>query len=370
MELNDLFSRCADACAHPAKEMQAAKAAGKCLIGCPPLYIPEELIYACGALPVGLWGADIGISRAKEYFPAFFCGVLQTILELGLAHALDCLDGIVFTQLCDQLKCFSQNFTAALPHIRPFYLQQPQVREPAYAADFLEKRYEQFADELAGLTGRRMTQESLEEAISLYNENRRLLREFSRLAASHPKTVSPFIRSRTIKSGYFLDCAEHNRILRGINGALSLLPEEKGGIRVVTAGIIADAPELLQMLGEYSVCIAADDVAHESRRVRTDVEEKTLRGVAGRYLSMKGCSLLYGGVEQRAELLLRLVRETGADAVLYLLTKFCDPEEYDLPVLSEMLEEEGIPVIAIEVDKSVRNHAQARTILQAFAENF
>lgn len=369
MELNQLFSRCADVCAHPARAMQAAKEAGKRLIGCPPVYVPEELIYACGALPVGLWGADIGISRAKEYFPAFFCGVLQTILELGLTHALDCLDGIVFTQLCDQLKCFSQNFTAALPHIAPFYLQQPQVREPAYAADFLEARYAQFAAWLGDLTGKPLTEESLAQAVSLYNENRRLLREFSRLAASHTKTVTPFLRSRTIKSGYFLDCAEHNRILRAVNEALSRLPQERGGIRVVTAGIIADAPELLQLLEEYSVCIAADDVAHESRRFRTDAEQATLRGVAMRYLSMKGCSLLYGGLEQRAELLLRLVRETGADAVLYLLTKFCDPEEYDLPVLSGLLEAEGVPVIALEVDKSVRNYAQARTILQAFAEN-
>ncbi len=221
MELNQLFSRCADVCAHPARAMQAAKEAGKRLIGCPPVYVPEELIYACGALPVGLWGADIGISRAKEYFPAFFCGVLQTILELGLTHALDCLDGIVFTQLCDQLKCFSQNFTAALPHIAPFYLQQPQVREPAYAADFLEARYAQFAAWLGDLTGKPLTEESLAQAVSLYNENRRLLREFSRLAASHTKTVTPFLRSRTIKSGYFLDCAEHNRILRAVNEALS-----------------------------------------------------------------------------------------------------------------------------------------------------
>ena len=84
MELNQLFSRCADVCAHPARAMQAAKEAGKRLIGCPPVYVPEELIYACGALPVGLWGADIGISRAKEYFPAFICSIMQSILELGI----------------------------------------------------------------------------------------------------------------------------------------------------------------------------------------------------------------------------------------------------------------------------------------------
>ena len=60
---------------------------GKKAVGCMLEFCPEELIYAAGMLPVGLWGGETRLNRAKEYYPAFFCAPIQESLELALQGA-------------------------------------------------------------------------------------------------------------------------------------------------------------------------------------------------------------------------------------------------------------------------------------------
>lgn len=366
---DDIFGKFADICDNPGRQLKAYKERGKKIIGCLPMYCPEEIIYACGGLPFGLWGADIGISKAKEYMPAFFCGILQTELEMAVNRKLDGLDAVVLTQLCDSLKCFSQNITVAAPQLRYIYLQQPQLRSGDPARKFFAARLSEFADEIAAITGAKYTEASLSEAVGVYNENRTLLRRFTELAATHPATVTPRMRLCVIKSGYFCDRAEHNELLKTINSRLADLPTEKWkGKRVVTTGIIADSTEFLSALEENGIRIVADDVAHESRQFRTDVLSADIDGIAKRYLSMHSCSLLYGGVTQRAKLVAALAEKYHADGVICLMTKFCDPEEYDYPLLRDAVENIGVPFITIEQDKSIKQSGQLRTILQTFAE--
>ena len=364
-----IFGRFIDICNSPSRQLKTYKERGWKVIGCLPMYCPEEIVYACGGLPFGLWGAEIGISKAKEYMPAFFCGILQTELEMAISHRLDGLDAVVLTQLCDSLKCFSQNISVAAPQLKYIYLQQPQLRDSESARKFSVARYHKFADEVAEITGINYSAATLTAAVGIYNENRALLRRFAELAATHPVTVTPRIRSCVIKSGYFCDRAEHNELLKTLNSFLEDLPAEKcKGKRVVTTGIIADHSELLSVLEENDICIVADDVAHESRQFRTDVSSVDLDGIAERYLSMQGCSLLYGGVTQRAKQVSALIEKYDADGVICLMTKFCDPEEYDYPLLRDTVENMGVPFITIEQDKSIKQSGQLRTILQTFAE--
>ena len=52
---------------HPAKAVKAAmKETGKKAIGCFPYYTPDEIIYAAGLLPVGLWGGQTEIKLAES----------------------------------------------------------------------------------------------------------------------------------------------------------------------------------------------------------------------------------------------------------------------------------------------------------------
>ena len=58
----------------------------------------------------------------------------------------------------------------------------------------------------------------------------------------------------------------------------------------------------------------------------------------------------------------------GIDGVIYALMKFCDPEEYDYPVVKKDLEQAGIPELYIEVEQQSVNVEQIRTKIQTFAD--
>ena len=63
-----------------------------------------------------------------------------------------------------------------------------------------------------------------------------------------------------------------------------------------------------------------------------------------------------------------LAQSAQAQGVVLLLAKFCDPEEFDAPLVKAACREAGIPFLQIEVDQSTESYEQARTQLEAFAD--
>ena len=62
------------------------------------------------------------------------------------------------------------------------------------------------------------------------------------------------------------------------------------------------------------------------------------------------------------------MKQHGADGVIVLQTKFCDPEEFDYPILKARFAQEGIPHLLLEVDRQSVNFEQAKTAIEAFAD--
>ena len=74
----------------PKQQLDNFKAQGKKVIGVLPYYAPEELVYAAGLVPMGMWGSNTkNISRAKEYCATFYCTIAQLALEMLLDGTID-----------------------------------------------------------------------------------------------------------------------------------------------------------------------------------------------------------------------------------------------------------------------------------------
>ena len=62
---------------NPAKSIETAcRETGKEAVGCFPIYTPEELVYAAGFLPVGMWGGNTEIKLADRYLQGFCCSIM------------------------------------------------------------------------------------------------------------------------------------------------------------------------------------------------------------------------------------------------------------------------------------------------------
>ncbi|MEF2846242.1 MAG: hypothetical protein U0O24_06305 [Eggerthellaceae bacterium] len=59
-----------EAAKNPAAVLDKHIANGKKVVGVGPYYAPEELIYAAGAEPFGIWGMVGAAEKARKYFSA------------------------------------------------------------------------------------------------------------------------------------------------------------------------------------------------------------------------------------------------------------------------------------------------------------
>ena len=343
---------------------------GKKAVGCMLEFCPEELIYAAGMLPVGLWGGETRLNRAKEYYPAFFCAPIQENLELALQGAYDgVLSAVMVPILCDALKSAGQNWRIAVPHIPMIPVVYPQKRHTQTGQDFLRSELEQAREKLEQVCGHPITAEEIQQAIQVYNRYRLAMQEFARQAALHTDVVTPTLRHCVYQCGFYRDKGDYTAVVEELTQALKQLPERQGGRRVALTGIALDSFPILAALEENGLSVVADTLAQESCQINTLSPEGAdpLARLAGWWDRMHDSSLALDREKGRVEHMVQLVRSGQADGVILATPSFCDPEEYDYPVFRAAFEREGIPHLMLEwSDRDASQQAKSR--IQAFAE--
>lgn len=378
MSIQQHFEAFAKAANHPDEQLKAYKAQGKKAIGVMPYYAPEELVFAAGMVPMGMWGTNKkNIKEAKEYCASFYCSLAQLDLEMLLDGTLDDLDGVIMTTLCDTLRPMSQNIRvsmAKLGKMPTIFLAHPQNRRPEYGIQYTISQYRNVKEQLEEIAGAKITDEALKNAIKVYNQSRAERRRFVKLAGEHPEAVSAVNRSAVLKASYFMLKDEYTEALKALNDELEALPKSDWkGVRIVTSGIICDNPDLLQILDDNQIAIAMDDVAHESRSFRTDAPEEgdPMRALAQQFADLDYEVLLYdeaSAQNRRAEYVASLVCDYNAQGVVVFMQNFCDPEEMEYPSLRQELDKQNIRHIRLGIDHQMRDFGQAKTALQAFAD--
>ena len=71
---------------------------------------------------------------------------------------------------------------------------------------------------------------------------------------------------------------------------------------------------------------------------------------------------------RRADYVVQMVKDSGAQGLVLFMQQFCDPEEMEYPYLKKALNEAGIPHIKLGIDQQMRDFGQAQTAIQAFAD--
>jgi bcr-type benzoyl-CoA reductase subunit C len=356
---------------NPGEVVKSYKKRGVKVVGCFPVYCPEEIIHAAGMFPMGIWGGDTEIELSKQYLPAFACSIMQSSLEYGLKGIYDDLSAVIIPGMCDTLICMGQNWKVAVPQVEYIPLVHPQNRKLEVGIVYLKSEYNNIKKRLEEISGSVITEEKLNESIKIYNDHKKTMREFVEVAANYPNIISPLTRNTVIKSAFFMEKSEHTKLVKALISEVTKKSTEKwSGKKVLLSGIIADSEELLSILAENNIAVAADDLAQETRQFRCDVPEGT-DGIdrLARYWSIfEGCSLAYDPQKKRGAIMVSEIVKKKIDGVIFCMMKFCDPEEYDYPLMKKDVEATGVPTLYLEIDQQMKNNEQARTRIQTFAE--
>jgi benzoyl-CoA reductase/2-hydroxyglutaryl-CoA dehydratase subunit BcrC/BadD/HgdB len=367
--IDDIIKELTEISNNPAKAVEdftAKKGTGA--VGVMPVYAPEELIHAAGYLPVGIWGGQKSIKKARTYLPPFACSIMQSVMEMQIEGAYDDLKAVLMSVPCDTLKCLSQKWKGTSPTI---VFTHPQNRKIKGANRFLVEEFKIIKSKLESILDTEITEEAIEKSIDVYNENRSTMREFVKIAADYPHVIDPINRHAVIKSRYFMEKSQHTALVKELNDEIKKLEKKVWkGKKVVLTGITAEPDELLEIFKEYDIAIAADDLAQESKQFRIDVPagDDSLYRLAKWWQNFDGCSLATNVEKPRGQMIIDMVEENNADAVIICMMKFCDPEEFDYPIYYKQLKDADINNIYIEIDQETTSFEQIRTRINSFSE--
>jgi len=337
------------------------------------MHIPEEIIHAAGLLPVVLWEGDEPVSEGYNYIQPFFCGYVRSLVDLAVKGKLDFLDGVV---CCDE--CVStEAIDFVLRERRLFdyweFIYLPADQKGDVNKDYITQEFEMFRASLGQYTGKELDDDSLKHSILLYNRNRSLLRKLYELRREKPTVLKAREMYAVVMSSMLMPKEEHNELLETLISEVASKESSERKVRLFLSGTLCAAPrsEVLDLIEETGGVIVDDDLYVGARYFDGDVPVNAdpIESLTERYMNLNlRTPTLVDREHDWGDQLMEMVNRSGAQAVIALPLKNCDPHQFYYPRVREKLAQAGTPEFFLELEHEAMSMGQIRTRVQAFME--
>ncbi|MDP6100312.1 MAG: 2-hydroxyacyl-CoA dehydratase [Dehalococcoidia bacterium] len=333
-------------------------------------YVPEEIFYAAGVLPVRILGSHEPEDITSRHIYGAYCPHSRDCLAQGLRGKYDYLDGIAMAQTCMHIR---QAFDSWRKHVPVDYICDTYV--PNYISSPHTKKYlvAEFGDikrSVEDWVERSISDRDLDRAIEIYNRNRRLMREVYELRKQDPPLLSGAETMEMVVSSQMMDKEEHTHLLEEALAELHQGQHRvRPGTRLMMLGSVNDDIGFIRAVETLGANIVIDDHCTGSRYFWIEVipEEDRLAAIAQRYIDRPPCPHKDYPEGHRIKHILKLTRDWNVKGGIIAQQKFCDFDEFDIPFILEAFKGEGIESLWLELDV-VNPVAQFRTRIEAFLE--
>lgn len=363
----------------PAELIELQKAGGK-VFGTFCVYVPDEIVVACGGAVTGLCGgSQFWVPNGEKVLPSDMCPLIKA--SLGAHFGKTCpyfsvADIYVGETTCDGKKKAYEILGADK---ETYVMDVPQMKRPKDIAKWADEIAD-FARKVEEVTGKELTAENLAESIKIHNNKRRALARVYETRKADPVPISGKDALLMTQIAFFDDsvrCAEMANKL-----AEELEDRVKEGVGVFPAGtkriLLTGTPlavpnwKLHHVVETSGAVVVCEEMCTGTRYFENLVDETqtTLEGqfraLSERY--MKNNCACFTPNEGRIDDFLRLAREYKVDGVIDTNLKFCTLYDVEKSAVAKALEEEGIPVLSLETDYTDNDVEQLRTRVGAFVE--
>jgi benzoyl-CoA reductase subunit C len=359
------------------KEWKAA-APGRKAIGYMPVYVPRELVHAAGMLSVGILGGgdQIEVIQGDAYYQSYICRIPRSTIELALTGRLDCLDGMLFPSICDVIRNLSGMWQILFKDKYVRYFDVPQNYEDAIGGAYYVHELEVLRDDLGKLRGAPITEAELNASIGVYNENRRAVRDLYAYRADKPWQAPTSEVYLVLRAGMVLPPEEHTQLVRDYIAATDTMPRPKrDNARVVLNGSFCEQPPLgliksIEMAGCY---VVDDDFMLVTRWLLDDVPANgnPLEELSKAFLHRSATTAAKYDAkrEDKGVFLLKQVKTSGAEGVIFAAPSFCDPALLERPMLQDVLSKHKVPHTAFKYAENTGQMAPIREQAGTFADS-
>ncbi|NTU52750.1 MAG: hypothetical protein HGA97_03425 [Chlorobiaceae bacterium] len=338
-------------------------------------YTPIELLSASGAAHTRLMkcGTPDIVSRGELITKSVFCDLTKSVL--GHFTELDPLfaglDQVVTFYTCDSIKATAEAidnfFVESVGYVVPRNGNREEGRK------FFRQQILNFRDDLARLTGHKVTDDELSEQIRLYNKARRLIRDISELRMRDQPPLSGRDFLEITRAFYYLQPEELLVLLEDISLRLSSTPES--GPRplrlMISGGIIAEGDRrILDLIeDEIGARIVVEDHCTGLRPFYHETDEKIdpWQALSNAYLDQAPCARQVP-LDNLLDFSTQLAKVYRVDGVIYTYLKFCPCYGMTKNRFVRQFQELELPVLELSHDYSQGDTGQIKTRLEAFIE--
>lgn len=369
---------------NPYRRLSSWKIANrKQIIGCLPMYIPEEIIHAAGMLSVTLLGTTESITLSDRHLLTFTCNELRSCYDMLLKGEFEFLDGIVVPFICDQIR-FTSDFWD-MDHPIPFFHQMwLSFRADDVGKQFLISELNRLKSHLEEFSGKSISLEALEKSIHIYNEHRSLLRRIYELRRVNPVLISAGDMIKIVTSSMLMPKEEHSALLvEFLSQAEKFTATTNAGgkIGLILIGHPCSSPgkKLLDLIEELGAVILDDDLFTGHRYFYTDPKPNgdPIESLANHFVDNIPCPIKHypdhflnvnRTTPDYPDFVIDMFKRKRAKGVINLGVMYCDPYDFEYPNLKERLEKEKIPFLNIRTGLESVSIEAIRTRLAAFLE--
>jgi benzoyl-CoA reductase/2-hydroxyglutaryl-CoA dehydratase subunit BcrC/BadD/HgdB len=343
----------------------------KGVIGFACAYTPLPLIHAAGFEPYRILPNGDCPDQAGRLLHDNLCPHVKRVLDRAISGVIPDLKGMIFMNSCDSMRRLYDAWKAVKPEMNAVLIDLPSVLTNL-SIDFFRAELEHLSRTLEQWGGKAINDASLAESIGLYNRVSSLfktLREKAKRAEikGDPATLQEAYNRASISSP-----EESIEFLTAILKEDADIMEGESGVPVYLFGNMLPEPEAFRLLESCGVHILSDDLCTGSRLfsvLETEGGDRLLDLASG-ILRRPSCARTFSA-ERPGSLgddVVAGAKNAGARGVIGYTAKFCDPYIARLPGVRESLKREGIPLLLLEGDCTLRSLGQHKTRIEAFVE--
>ena len=347
------------------------KAGGK-VLGHFQVYFPEEIAHAAGMLPMKMFGASVEPRIADSRFGSYLCSILKTSLEQVLSNRVE-LDMFVTHPICDAARNLAPIWGRNYDYpCQILYL--PQNPNSSYSVQYLKEEYERIQGVVEKVSGRKITNNALQNSIAVFNKNRALLRELYQIKRDKPWLISINEAYVLVAIGGLIPREEHNELLEAV---LPLIKKRKARkqdrIRVVFEGGFCEQPplDMLRTIGR-SCYVVDDDLLIGMRYILEDIDagKDPLKAMAEAYINKSSYSPVQHDLRKPKEKMLKeRVEIADAEAVIITAAKMCEPGLEEQVTYTQQFDKDNTPYFVSEFEENMTSFDHLEMQLETFVEN-
>lgn len=360
-------------------QMKELKEQGARVVGMFCSFVPTELVYAAGALPVGLCAfTDEPIPAAEANLPRNLCPLIKASYGFALTDTCPYFyfsDFVVGETTCDGKKKMFE----LLGEIKDTYVMQLPHRRDKAALAFWREQIIAFQHKLEAFYGITITEEDIRTAIRRKNRERDVMRRFLELGKLDPAPMSGYEMGTRIDAGSFSfdleeRCSDVERrtaqVLAQWQAREDKTPSRRPRLLITGCPNAGVREKIIRAVEELGANVVAFDTCNGIREKVESVDESNpdvYDALARKYLNIN-CSVMSPN-DSRRDYIGRMIDEYKVDGVIEMVLQSCHTYDVETFFIRRFVtREKGLPYLNIETDYSQADKGQINTRLAAFLE--